>query len=382
MRALEKRRRFVLLLLYAIVTLIFVSFVPIVFRSSAYYGVVHRAIMALVLLLSVMSISNGNFLSNKFFLGFIVLIGITGLMFLVFMSQHFHYNMGDFTQLIIVLLSLVIGYSLTLSDKQLTYLCVVYCAAAIIVGYLAVVSYTGVFSFEGNRNLIDGKNLIGGLVAVAGAVSVFLFSMDPKKKWLIVLFALAFIVSALIRARAAFVAFVFLGMLIALKKFPFYKVLISAIILVFVYIIFSSQIDSFLMGSLVGRGGLNIDDLSTGRAERNRLGLQYLSENFWTGELYGESDLPWIHNYLLLRLVRYGFWGSIFIFIYFYFLAKLVKEFFSVKEMKMSDIGLFLPIIPFIVSLVEPSYPFGPGTVQFFVYVLFGFYLRQKQYRV
>lgn len=297
-------------------------------------------------------------------------------MFLVFMAGHLHYNLGDVTQLVIILICIIIGYSLHITDRQIVLLCMVYAIASIIVGYFALVSYTGTFSFSGDRNLIDGKNQIGGLVAVAGAISFYLMITQPGKKIYTVLTVLIFVVSALIRARAAFVAFVLVGVLMAIKKYPFYKVLLGVILLTIVYILFNSQINNFVFDSLAGRGSLNVDDLTTGRVERNRLGLQYLSENFWTGELHGSANIPWIHNYLLLRLVRYGILGCSFIMVYFLFLAKLLHKYIIVRKLELNRIGFFLPIIPFAISLVEPSYPFGPGTVQFFVYLLFGYSLR------
>ena len=60
----------------------------------------------------------------------------------------------------------------------------------------------------------------------------------------------------------------------------------------------------------------------------------------------------------------------------------IIKEYFREKRLQLEYIGFFIPIIPFFISLLEPSFPFGPGTVQVFVYVLFGHALQHRHYQL
>jgi hypothetical protein len=71
-----------------------------------------------------------------------------------------------------------------------------------------------------------------------------------------------------------------------------------------------------------------------------------------------------------------------FILIYLLFVVKIIKEYFRYKELQFDKMGFFIPIIPFFISLLEPSFPFGPGTVQVLVYVLFGHALQQDHYQL
>ena len=71
-----------------------------------------------------------------------------------------------------------------------------------------------------------------------------------------------------------------------------------------------------------------------------------------------------------------------FILVYLIFFVKIIKEYFRDKELQFDKMGFFIPIIPFFISLLEPSFPFGPGTVQVFVYVLFGHALQQDYYQL
>ena len=122
----------------------------------------------------------------------------------------------------------------------------------------------------------------------------------------LLLAVLAFIVSALLRDRSAFVAFIFFAIVISLKEFPVYKVIFVLIAMFLLYLLFKSSIDSFFTNALIGGGDLDMEGLSTGRSARSAMGVQYLQSHFWEGELVQSANIPWIHNYLLLRLVRYG----------------------------------------------------------------------------
>ena len=137
---------------------------------------------------------------------------------------------------------------------------------------------------------------------------------------------------------------------------------------------------NFLLSMLIGKHDVSdLNSLSTGRIERNMLGLAYISEHVWDGELIHESNIPWIHNYVILRLVRYGIWSFLFLFFYFYLFVCAVKNIMKAgKKVSIVNVGFFLLIVPYFVSLLEPSAPFGPGSNVFMLYIILGITMRAQ----
>ena len=369
-------------LLYALLAAVFVSYIPMIYLTSL-YNRFSLGIMSMMVLLVVFTFFRSYFLKNRFLVAVIAVIAFLIIEFIVFTVGHLRYNMDDVRQIIIVFLCMIVGYTISMDEQQLSRMSLFYIIGSILLGLYAIVFYTGSFSFEGDRTLITGKNQIGGMVAVGGAIATYFFlTYENRKGMYLALALLAFFVSAILRDRSAFVAFLFFAMVMSFKQFPFYKVFLVLIAMLLFYLFFKSTIYSFFFNSLIGRGDFDIEDLSTGRSARNEMGIQYFLSHFWEGELQDSANIPWIHNYLLLRLVRYGVWSVFFILVYLLFVVKIIKEYFRYKELQFDRMGFFILIIPFFISLLEPSFPFGPGTVQVFVYILFGHALQQDYYQL
>lgn len=369
-------------LLYLLLVAVFVSYIPIIYLTSL-YDVFSIGIMGVMILLVLITFFRSYFLKNRFLVSVFVIMGLLIIEFVLFFVGHLRFNIDDVRQIVIVFLLLIIGYTINLNEKQLTKMCLFYIIGTVLLGLYAIVFYTGRLSFEGDRNLINGKNQIGGMVGVGGTIAAYFYFTSKEKKIMYLLLAvLAFIVSALLRDRSAFVAFIFFAIVISLKEFPVYKVIFVLIAMFLLYLLFKSSIDSFFTNALIGGGDLDMEGLSTGRSARSAMGVQYLQSHFWEGELVQSANIPWIHNYLLLRLVRYGVWSIFFVAMYLLFAVKIIKEYFREKRLQLEYIGFFIPIIPFFISLLEPSFPFGPGTVQVFVYVLFGHALQHRHYQL
>ena len=369
-------------MLYLLIASVFISYIPRIYLTSL-YNVFSIGIMGIMVLLVLLTFFRSNFLGNRFLVSVFVIIAFLVVEFVVFSVGHLRFSMDDVRQVIIVFLLLIIGYTINMTEKQLTKMSHFYIIGSILLGLYAIVFYTGSFSFSGDRTLISGKNQIGGMVAVGGAIAAyFYFASESKNNMYLILAVFSFFVSAILRDRAAFVAFIFFAFVVSFKEFPVYKVVFVLIVMVLLYFLFQSYIDKFFVDALIGRGELDIDNLSTGRASRNRMGIQYLSSHFWEGELAQSANIPWIHNYVLLRLVRYGVWSMFFIVLYLLFVVKIIVEYFREEQFQFEHLGFFIPIIPFFISLLEPSFPFGPGTVQVFVYVLFGHALQQEHYQL
>lgn len=371
--------RLLLYLLYLALLTVFVSYMPIVYNSSL-YSVFGKALLGIMLLLFIFSFFRMTKINNTFITKLIILLCLIALEFLIFFTGNLNFDAGDVRQILIVILCIMIGFSLNISKESLKSLCFFYSIGALVLGVIVLLTYTGSFSFAGDRNAIDGKNQVGGIVAIGAAISFYYMQITENKKifYQIITFLL-FLVLALVRCRSAFVSFLFFVVLLFFKRYPFRHVLLVSIGLLLLYLVFYQKVNLFFESSLIGGRGSDINDLSTGRMERNMLGLEYFFSHLLTGELLYSSNIPWIHNYLLLRLVHYGIWSIFFIYIYFMFVNRIIKEYrhFDLRNCELS-LGFFVVIIPFFVSLLEPSYPFGPGTVQVFAYILFGYSLRQR----
>lgn len=368
-------------LLYVVIAVVFVSYIPFVYISSL-YDQCRIAVLGIMSLLSVWAIFKGKYLHDGMIRKLIVVFLLISFEFLLFEAFMLHYNFDDMRQLLIVLLCIIIGYSLQIDDKQIQDLSLFYSLLAVVLGTWALLFYTGGVTFAGDRNSIDGKNQIGGIIATGAAMALYNYlSSTHKQRLFLVLAIILFFLSAVIRCRSAFAAFLFFSFFMLLKKYPAKKMFPLGLLVVFLYLIFKTQVDGFFMDSLMGsRGVESIDEISTGRAERNRMGLDYLSSHLFVGELKQSANIPWIHNYLLLRLVRYGIWGAFFVFFYFAIVIKTVKKYRNIKigDFKYEEMGFYVIAIPYFVSLLEPSYPFGPGTVQVFSYIILGYSLRQQ----
>ena len=88
-------------------------------------------------------------------------------------------------------------------------------------------------------------------------------------------------------------------------------------------------------------------------------------------------EVEWIHNYPLNRLFEFGL---IFAFpvllLYLYLLSRSIIQTIRSDNHNIYNIGFYLLIIPFIISMAEPTFPFGPGTATVFNYIIFGVALR------
>lgn len=69
--------------------------------------------------------------------------------------------------------------------------------------------------------------------------------------------------------------------------------------------------------------------------------------------------------------------GIPFCYTLFYIIIFILKNIRRASVVNFEQIGVYLLIIPFIISLLEPSFPFGPGSVQVFTYILFGYSLNK-----
>jgi O-antigen ligase len=121
------------------------------------------------------------------------------------------------------------------------------------------------------------------------------------------------------------------------------------------------------------------EDLLTGRGSINNYALSFFERNPLFGSLSEDMDMTsLVHNFLLRQLASFGIIGSFpIVLLYIYMLFYIVKV--SLKSsVNITNIGFFFFLLQLIISLVEPTFPFAPGTGVVFSYILLGYSLYQR----
>ena len=371
------------LLLCISILLTTIMYHPDIYNSDL-YGDTRLLVMGILGCLTLLSISSfKRLIGIELFKKVFIISLIVGTEFVLFSTFSLRVTWDDFIQLVLILLFLVIGISIKYNRKSLLIICTLYCITTLIIGAFSVSFYLGGFDIMGNLSLIEGKNQLGAIVALGGGTAFYL-SQQFHSKIRFAYIAIALIILALlsvIRCRTALVGYIFFVALYVWrfwsKESKMYFFLLLFFISVFYY---NNIIELFNAIIIENKDTEDLNALSTGRLTRNIQGFNYLFLHFFDGELYESSGIELIHNYLLLRLVRYGIWGIPFCILYFIFLIEIIKVIIS-KQKSISNIGIYLLIISFFCSLLEPSAPFGPGTIYMFAYILFGIYLRYSTAR-
>ena len=368
-------------LLYLVIILVAVSYYPPLYSVESIYSAMRLGLYAIVIFLVALTFSFKSLLKNGLLKAGGIVILLILLEFLIFYAFGLRFEFSDVWQLIIVLLCISIGFNLkNIGENRVNQLLQLYAAIGVCVGLISFNFYKDAIS-ELNVYAVEGKNQLGLIISSAAAVALYLGISLPKlsKQWIFRLFFLfGMVILLLMGARSAFAALLAFASVLLYKALTRKQRIWCGVILI---IILACSFD-FLFTMLIGNHDVtDLNSISTGRLERNMLGIAYINEYFWEGELYHASNIPWIHNYLILRLVRYGVWSFLFLFFYFYLFVGMVRNIIRTRrQVKLENIGFFLLIVPYFISLLEPSAPFGPGSNVFMLYIILGITMR-AQYR-
>ena len=366
-------------LLYLVIILVAISYYPPLYSVEAIYSAMRLGLYAIVIFLVALTFSFKSLLKNGLLKAGGIVILLILLEFLIFYAFGLRFEFSDVWQLIIVLLCISIGFNLkNIGENRVNQLLQLYAAIGVCVGLISFNFYKDAIS-ELNVYAVEGKNQLGLIISSAAAVALYLGISLPKlsKQWIFRLFFLfGMVILLLMGARSAFAALLAFASVLLYKALTRKQRIWCGVILI---IILACSFD-FLFTMLIGNHDVtDLNSISTGRLERNMLGIAYINEYFWEGELYHASNIPWIHNYLILRLVRYGVWSFLFLFFYFYLFVGMVRNIIRTRrQVKLENIGFFLLIVPYFISLLEPSAPFGPGSNVFMLYIILGITMRAQ----
>lgn len=370
-----------LLIIFAI--LIPIAYTPNIYLNKSLYTIYSNGITLLLGLLFALSFFQYSILKRRnvpnIIVKLLVAIVITAIEFLIFHTGKLNYNTQDLISLLAVTLGIYIGYTNDFNTNQIKIFIIVFCVFSVVLGYLSIGTYVGSFSVYAPDYLVDGKNQIGQLLSLCVVLSFYLIFLEEQKiirVFILTLFALSFLFMVIIKCKTAIlsslfvIGFIFFKLsttdtkkILFLVGFP-----LAGIICIFFY---KTIINGFL--EIVGLAGkTSMAEFTTGRSTRNEMAVDYILNNFFTGELIRYSNIPLIHNWILLRFTRYGIYVFPFIAFYFSLLFYVLNRIIKTKNWNISNVGWLIVIPAYISSMVEPGAPFSPNTIYIIHYILLG----------
>ncbi len=367
------------ILLHLILLMVVVSYLPWVYMTMAYY-VMRYAIMACVLLAVCLTFSLERYCSPRFMRLLLLTIVVVGIEFLFLYLFHKHFRWQDLTQLIVVFLCTGLGTCLDYTPKQWANICFYFTLGLAAMVMANCFYYAGGLYVPEYYLVNEGKNQMGGLLAL-GAASLFFWGVkrEEHRGSFIALFALSLLLLILIRARADFFALLACVLFVAIKEVKITpkidaKVIVGIVCFLMAgYILYNGFLKDELTRFMVGgHGSSNMEQVTTHRWERNKQGIDFVSEHAIVGEQDDTSGISLIHNYPLLRMVRYGLFALPMLAFYLFFIGHVAYHLFKDRRTKVRDVGYVVCMVPLIVSFFEPNFPYGPGTVQMLGFLLLG----------
>lgn len=375
-----KKEKTVSFLMGLVILLSTLSFTPII-REGGLYSMISRTLFVLLALLLLMVFKPNVLWGNSWFRTILLLVLFNVVQTAIFSVGGFQVRWSDAFSLLYTFLFIYIGYCAPIRKELWNRLCFVFSISAIVLGIYVVFYFLGGMSFYYDMYAVEAKNQIGQVVAIGCFVAVTMTKLVAKKmRWIWIVFVVIGVLCLMfIRCRTAAATFLIVLALYYFRKskvgltWNAFVILILIIVsLPFLY----DRIYAFFQDAFIGVKDINdMDSLSTNRIERNINGLIFFSNHPFLGELKDYSGVPMIHNYFINRLSAYGIFSLPYFFFYFAVLSRVIQ---SWRNDGTNGFGVGSLAIPFVVSMLEPGAPFGPGMLYVFAYMLFGSNLRSN----
>lgn len=282
----------------------------------------------------------------------------------------------------ICLIAVMIGWQLDLDEKRFNVLLLFFAAVTIYIGLQQVFTNIGGFIIRDHYES-DNKNSLGAMLSTSAIVLLFLGlnqqQRGAKKILYFGLAILALVILLTIRARTATLATFIMLLYILYERFKGKNFIIYLIVGLMLsaalFVVMPSSVKDYVLNSFVQN--YEEGDITTGRTERNAVALNFLSRHLLFGNLDQGIYVEQIHNYPLNRTFEFG---VVFVFpillMYLYLLINTIVMTIKSNNRNTHNIGYYLLLIPFIISMAEPTFPYGPGTATLFNFILFGLSLR------
>lgn len=386
-RTFNLLRSIQLFLLFILLFLAAIAYHPVIMQMSRAAKldsgtVLSRYILAVFIVLFALCFTIRFFQQSRFLRRYavlLVIVGVVALSIYAFISKTT--MITETRTLFISLAAIIIGWKLDLSDKELRSVVFVFGLVTLFSGVMQVMINIGGFRVA-DYYLTDSKNSLGAMLAT-GAISFLYIYLTPSGKLThlvsLACFLLSVFVIVTIRARASIVAVFALSLLAYYLKTRNRNVVLvvmgTFVILGLSLVIMPSTVIQYFTDSMTA--GSQGDDITSGRVADYIEAISYLSNHLLFGNVLEEYHMGWIHNYPLLQLFRYGIVLSFPILSMYVYLG-----FFCIKKSFQIGVDSFIPgfivmLAPGLISLVEPTFPFGPGTVTIVNFILLGAALRK-----
>ena len=297
---------------------------------------------------------------------------------------------GESKNVMIALTFVLIGYNVRLKNNEFLIVLVSYSLMTLYCTYSQIISNFGSFIIADNY-MQYGKNTLGVMTS-SSCIAMCIVAINLSKKYYkICLWGIALLllfVTITIRARAAFIATMFLMSYAFYRKFKddncniknLIGIAFVGLLILVVAGIFGGAIQNlweYIFSSFTQNQGT---DLTSGRMGRNIFALEVIAESPLFGNLITNYTYEWVHNYALRQLSSYGILGSLpLIVLYINIVIFTIKNVVK-RKIALSTLGYFVLMVPIIISLGEPTFPYAPGTGSIFPFVLMGYSLfKQKE---
>ena len=370
-------------LLYVLLFLTAISYHPTIIHQSRIAGYDSGTILSryIVLLFAVVFVlSFGVSIIRKshlvrVFLAWLAIIIVFSLFVQAFFGNH------DMTRelrpLAIVLGSVMIGYDLELEKSKFVFMILVFCLTALFSGVMQVFVNNGGFVIA-SQYLTDAKNSLGAMLSTSCFLLLYLFQINTRRLSKILLLALVLITFAVlvtIRARMATVALILVAMyyyyLKTRNRSIIITIIVSFVVLFVGLLLMPSSILNYLEASFTA--GTQSEDFTSGRMLTYLDAISYLLESPLLGNVLHLNRIGWIHNYPLLKLYQFGLlfsWPIIALYVYIGVHAIRLSR--RTHPTSIPCMGGACLLIPYLISMAEPTFPFGPGTVTLINFLLLG----------
>lgn len=370
-------------LLYTLLFLSAISYHPTIIMMSRNAGYESGTILSryiIILFVAVLILSFGLTLIRDSKLVRTYLVWLSVILVVALFILAFYDNRSMIHELrtyIIVLGSIMIGYNLVLKKRGFVFLVMVFCLTSLFSGIMQVMINNGGFEIA-DQYSTDAKNSLGAMLSTA-CFSLFVMGRFFDIKvirivfWVLAIATLVVIVT--IRARMAFVALVIVGMYYFYLNRRNNNLLIAygvvSIVVFFGVLIMPDFLINYLDASFTA--GTQGDDFTSGRLSTYKEAIAFFINSPFMGNVMNLNKIGWVHNFLLLKLYQYGlFFSWPIIVLYFIILIKTIRQSIKCSPNGWECYAYVCLLIPYLISLTEPTFPFGPGTVNMFNFILLG----------
>ena len=370
-------------LLYVLLFVTAISYHPTIINMSRIAGyesgtILSRYIVMLFGVVFLLSISISAVRKSSLIRSFFVFIAIITVVALLVQAFYRNSDMiHELRSFAIVFGSIMIGFNLQMNRRKFVFIALVFCITVLFSGIMQVLVNNGGFVIA-NQYLTDAKNSLGAMLATCCFLSGYLaltFSRRLSKSLAIALSIALFVVMVTIRARMAVLAFALVGLfylyLLTKNRNIILTVFFGFFVLFFGLLLMPSSFIGYLEDSFTA--GAQGEDITSGRWYTYMHAISYLSQHPFLGNILKLNNIGWVHNYPLLKIYQYGLlfsWPILILYLYICFYAyRLAKK---TRPRSIPCSGCVCLLIPYLISMAEPTFPFGPGTVTLINFILLG----------